>query len=95
MSEKVRSLGAARAEKAQDSRLWTPVECLEDLLARFNAGEFENCKKLAVHFITDDDPEDPDGQHSHHYQLAGLTYESHVALLHLGLARVVECWRGR
>lgn len=94
MSQKVSSLGAARAEKAQDSRLWTPVECLEDLLARFKAGEFKHVKEMAIHFLEVMDPDDPEGDKQHHYQIAGLTCPTHIALLHLGIVRVTERWRG-
>jgi hypothetical protein len=39
--DNIRSLGAIRAEKTGDNRLWTPVECLEEAIRDIKAGKLK------------------------------------------------------
>jgi len=45
--DQVTSLGAVRALKTRDNRLWTPVECLRDCISDIEAGRTP-CEKLLV-----------------------------------------------
>lgn len=81
-------LARKRAEKRQDSRLWTAEDALEDLLARIRAGEIKPTW-LAIHYMEGS----PETGQEHHYQVAGLTYPQHIALLNVALDRVLREWR--
>lgn len=41
------SLGAVRAQKSKDNRLWTPIECLQDAIRDIQSGE-TICDKVFV-----------------------------------------------
>ena len=89
MSDPPVNLNKARAEKAQDSRLWTPRDMLADMLADIEAGRV-NPKEICVHWFE----ETPKGGYRHFFCVAGLTYQTHIALLHVALNRVLDMWRG-
>lgn len=81
-------LAKKRADKAADSRLWSPQDALEDLLAEIRAGRIKPTS-LAIHYWEGM----PESGLEHHYSAAGLTYPSHIALLTVGLDRVVQDWK--
>ena len=73
-------LNKVRAEKAGDSRLWTPLDALRDLVARIEAGEISP-EKLAVNYV--------DAGGDRRWVLAGLTRTEYIALLSVALHRAV------
>lgn len=80
-------LAKRRAELKQDSREWTAADALEDLLLDLRAGKVK-LDQLAVHWFTNMEG----GGYEHHYCAAGVTYQQHIALLHIGLERVARDW---
>lgn len=54
MTDKITSLGAVRAEKARDNRLWTPLECLQEAINDLQSGEIK-ANKLVIVFVQADD----------------------------------------
>jgi hypothetical protein len=45
--DNIKSLGAHRALKTQDNRLWSPIDCLTDCIADIQSGAV-TCNKLLV-----------------------------------------------
>lgn len=88
MSDEPISLAAARATKAEDCRLWSPLDALKDLVRRIEAGEV-NPTQLVVHYFE----ETADGCRNHHYTAAGVTFPEHLALLAVAQHRTLEMWR--
>ncbi len=83
----ISNFNAARAEKADDSRLWTPRDALEYLLCQIDSGEV-NSTQLVIHYL-----EDPkSGGHQHGYIVAGVTRPEHVALLAVAQHWVIKEW---
>ena len=82
------NLNKARAEKAQDSRLWTAHDLLTDMLAQLERGEI-TADEIIVHWLD----RNQNGGFTHHYGCAGVNFQAHLAILHLGLARVLSDWR--
>ena len=80
-------LAKRRAEKMQDSREWTALDALEDLVAQVRAGTLQ-VDQLGIHWFKNL----PDGGYEHHYCAAGMTYQQHIALLHIALDRVARDW---
>lgn len=74
-----------RADKANDNRLWSADDCLEDA-ARSIKGKKVH---LAVHWFEMKE----DGTRVHHYSAANCTYTEHIALLSLALNRIIEDWK--
>ena len=81
-------LAKKRADKLQDSRLWTAKDAIEDLLADVIAGKI-NPTQLAIHYFEGT----PETGLKHHYQAAGLTYPNHIALLNVALDRMLRDWK--
>lgn len=52
----VESLSSARAKKANNNRLWTPVDCLKETIKLIESKEI-SCNKL-IAFLIDDTPEE-------------------------------------
>lgn len=75
-----------RAEVKGDSREWTCVDALEDMIIRIKSGEIVP-SGMAIHFWEKSE----DGR-THHYQVAGLTFPEHIALLTIGKKRIVDEW---
>lgn len=48
--DNIRSLGAIRAEKSGDNRLWTPVECLQEAIRDLKAGTIK-ADSLCIIFL--------------------------------------------
>lgn len=65
---KVRSLGEVKAEKAQDCRLWTPLEALKALVRDIEAGEI--APEMVYVAMRVRDPDDPNLV-EYRYQTAG------------------------
>ena len=80
-------LAKRRAEKLGDSREWTAADALEDLLTALRAGKVK-IDQLGIHWFENQ----PDGGYTHHYCAAGVTYQQHIALLHIALDRVARDW---
>lgn len=76
-----------RADKMQDCREWTAIDALEDMVAQVKAGKMK-VDQLAIHWFENL----PEGGYKHHYCVAGVTFQQHIALLHVGLTRVVDDW---
>lgn len=87
MSEEPINLAERRAINADDSRLWTPVDAARALVRDLESGT-KNPTQLVVHMWT---PED-DGGRRHNYVAAGLTYETHIALLVMAQQRLISEW---
>ena len=75
-----------RAEKKQDSREWSCLDALEDTIQHIKSGEIKP-ESMAIHWWEKQD----DGR-THHYQVSGLTYPEHIALLSLAEYRVITDW---
>jgi hypothetical protein len=75
-----------RANKMQDCREWSCLDALEDTIQRIKSGEIRpTC--MAIHFW-----EKHDNGRTHHYQVSGLTFPEHIALLSLAEHRVITDW---
>lgn len=81
MSDEPISLAKARADKANDCRLWSPRDAVEDVLKRIDGGEQVEKVYIAMQVRVDDKLVD------HVYQIAGcsklealglLTYHMHL-----------------
>lgn len=81
-------IAKARAEKMQDCREWSPLDALEDAINSIKSGEI-NPEQVVVHFLS---KEASDGRRLHNFFAAGVTVPQHIALLNLGLKRVLEEW---
>jgi hypothetical protein len=88
MADEPINLAKARAEKANDSRLWTPIDALKDVISEIEAGKIK-ADQIAIHWRETNE----DGSCDFCYCVAGLTFSDHIALLHAALARVLELWR--
>lgn len=80
-------LAKRRALMKNDCREWSALDALEDLVAAIKNGQ-TNPKEIAIHWFE----EKEDGGMQHHFQCAGLTYSSHLALLNVALIRIIEDW---
>lgn len=76
-----------RANKLGDSREWTCLDALEDTINLIKSGEY-NPSSLCIHFWEKHE----DGTRTHHYQVAGLTFPEHIALLATAQHRVITEW---
>lgn len=82
--DKVTSLGAKRAIKAQDNRKWTPVECLLDAAEDIRSGAVP-CEKLFVLRINTTDDKFNVG-----YNAANLKASEILAALECAKAQVLQ-----
>lgn len=80
-------LAKRRAEKTQDSREWSALDALEDMVAQVKAGTIKP-EQLSINWLESK----PEGGYAHHYCVAGMTFQQHIALLHVSLARVLTQW---
>lgn len=80
-------IARAKAEKNNDSRLWSTEDALEDVLQRLRAGQIKP-DQLAIHWFENL----PGGGYRHGYTVAGVTFQQHMALLHVGLDRTMKAW---
>jgi hypothetical protein len=58
MDDNIQSLGAMRAEREQDNRLWSPIECLEEAIRDLKSGEM-SCTGLVILFVDQGNEEKP------------------------------------
>jgi hypothetical protein len=86
MVVKMDEIAKKRAEIKGDSREWTALDCLEDLISEIKEGKV-NPKKMVIHFLHEENETE-----FHHYSCAGVTYQDHIAILNLALKRVLEEW---
>lgn len=85
-------LARRRAQQSEDSKMWSPLDALEDTieeLPRVEAALGVKVTKLAIHYII----EKPDGSATKRYVAAGLNVMEHLALLELGKDQVLREWR--
>lgn len=87
MAETPINLAAARAAKAKDGALWSPRDCLLQLVADIDAGAVAP-NKICIHMLT----EMPDGGWKHNFYQAGLSRMEHVAVLAMGQKSALEDW---
>lgn len=76
------SLAAARALKAHDNRLWTPVDCLNDAIADIEKGD-KPCNKLVVIRIHADDDKFDVGYHSANIKASEILAAVECLKLHI------------
>lgn len=82
------NFAAARAEKHSDGAMWTPRDCLAQLLADIDAGDTDPTK-ISIHMVT----QNANGDWKLNFYQAGLSRPEHVALLTLALHDTVESWK--
>jgi hypothetical protein len=90
MTKRVSRIATARAQKANDSRKWTPKELLEELLDQIKNGDVKP-RQIAVHWF-EDAGEDNVG--AHRFLAANSTWMDHLALLEVGMADMIDRLRG-
>jgi hypothetical protein len=76
---------------AEDSRLWSPEQCLDELLTDIRSGKHKP-KKLIVLFWED---LHGDGRLTRGERYVNFTYTESVAFLTLAQQDAIESWRGR
>lgn len=84
----VESLEKARADKAGDARLWTPLDCLREVLRLVEAGDLKIDKIVILHR-----EEIESGGTTGGYFMAGMTRPELIAVLAVAQANAVEDWR--
>ena len=83
--DNVTSLGAARALKASDNRLWSPVECLEDCIRDIQSGVSPTEKLLVLRLDTKKGETFNVG-----YNAAGLKGSEILAMLECAKATILQ-----
>lgn len=83
------SFAEARAKAAGDATMWEARDALQSLLRRIDAGEIK-ADRLVIHYR---EPQ-PDGSFRQFHCVAGVDFESHLAMLVLAQAMLLEEWRG-
>jgi hypothetical protein len=78
-----------RAEKFGDSRMWSPVDALEDAIETIKTKDLKDIR-LAVHWFE----VQPDGSRKHHYTAANLTFPEHISLIRVADHRLIHDWFG-
>ena len=88
MANEVVNLRQERALRENDSTKWTAEDALRFVLKEIEDGKVKPTR-IAVHYTVDKD------EHAqiHHFCVAGLTREAHIALLHFALAKCVADWQ--
>lgn len=86
MSDDIINLNEARAVKASDNRLWSPVEMLQAVIRDIQSGEI-NPKRIVVHYF---EQEEPDKGSIYNAYTCGVTYEEHIALLNIALEQIIK-----
>ena len=84
MNDVPTSLGAARALKASDNRLWTPVECLRDVIHDIESERVKVHRLLVLRVNTDDEKFDVG------YSAAGAKGSEILAMLECAKAMVLQ-----
>lgn len=84
----IENLNEARAEKAGDNTLWTPLDLVRAMLRDIEDGTIKPTS-MVVHYYE----ENPDGSSNHGFYLSNLTREQHIAILELAKWRSLEDWR--
>lgn len=79
-------LAKRRAEREDDSKLWKPVDALEDVLASVKSGE-RKPTQLIIWYV-----EDGEQKMTVNYCVAGVTREEHIALLALAQRNMLDDW---
>lgn len=89
MADRTISLNMIRAQQANDSSLWAPVELLEELVGAIKAGEIKP-EQLVVHYTHKDDQ----GQQQHSWLVSNCTWEQHYLLLQIAGKRIMDFLAG-
>jgi hypothetical protein len=79
-------LAAKRADKAQDSHLWTPKDALEFALKQVTKTDVT---QLMVHWLRKNE----DGTFTHKYSVAGMNRAEVVAFLEMFKADALAEWK--
>lgn len=90
MGKKI-SLSKERAFRNNDSRLWSAVEMLEDLLEQIKLGNIKP-KQIAVHWFEQSEKTDEIGVHN--FYLSQCSIPEHFLLMTIGQAKMVDKLRG-
>lgn len=75
MMSDVRSLNAERAIRQDDNSLWTPEDCLRDVIADLRDGKIEPTAVLVLLLDADD------GKYDFSFRAANLTGTQQIALM--------------
>jgi hypothetical protein len=86
-------LNEYKAITADDSRLWTPLECLEAMVRDIKSGEIFMPSQLVVHSLAFPDKDNPSRWH-HNWDAAGVTIRDHLALLDIAKESTLGLLRG-
>jgi hypothetical protein len=86
MTDKIKSLGAARALKSHDNRQWTPVECLIDCIDDIQSGAVV-CDKLFVIRVNVDEADEKFGVG---YSAAHIKASEILAALEIAKAIILQ-----
>lgn len=84
MTDNIQSLGAARALKSGDNRLWSPLDCLEDCVLDIRSGKTPCDKLLILRLDT------KDGKFNVGYNAAGLKGSEILALLECAKMQILQ-----
>lgn len=82
-------LAHRRAERARDSKLWTPLDALEWLSEEILAGRIDP-SQLVIWYRGKDDP---DGGSILGHVVSGCGFPEHIALLNMALHEVLHDWK--
>lgn len=79
-----------RAEKAQDCRLWTPIDALEDVIKEFKQRDLDMKNvSIAIHWFEKEKESDI---RQHYWCCGNITFPEHITLLNVGLHRVIDSY---
>jgi len=88
MTDDVHSLAAARALKAGDNRLWSPVDCLRDCLNDIETGRVPCEKLMVLRLVTS--PDAKGDRFDVGYNVAQLKGSEILALLEVAKIQILE-----
>ena len=88
----MKNLNEKRAEKMQDNRLWTPLDCLKALVRDIEIGDINPCALHVSYWETNDGSENKESSKSYKYASSNLTRPEEIALLNVALKYALEDW---
>ena len=88
MSDEIVSLNEARAQKASDNKLWTPLDCAEAFVRDIKSGKARPQRALILY----EEPE-PDGGFTINAYAANMQRDTEIALLHMRLHAATHKWQ--
>lgn len=87
MSEEPISLAEARAVKADDCTLWTPLDCAKAFVRDLESGKI-NADAMLLHYYEKHE----DGSRTLYNYSANLTRESAIAMIVIAQVKAVREW---